>query len=168
MNTLIAYFSHAGENYFEGGLKDLKIGNAKIIAEKAAKLTNGVLFEIETKKQYPFGYHACCDEAMREKRANELPELKNYLPSVAEFDKIILVYPCWWGTMPQAVIGFLKHYDFSNKQIFPICTHEGSGMGTSERDLKKLCPTAKIVGGLAVQGSRAANCDKQLEGYLKQ
>ena len=167
MKTLIAYFSHAGENYFDGGLKNLKVGNAKIIAEKTAKLTGGVLFEIETIKTYPNGYKACCNEAMKEKKSNELPELKNYLPSIDEFNKIILVYPCWWGTMPQAVVGFLKHYNLNGKQILPICTHEGSGMGSSEADLKKLCPSSKIARGLAIQGTNAQNCDNELENYFK-
>lgn len=34
MATLIAFFSHAGENYFVDGLKNVKIGNAEIIAKK--------------------------------------------------------------------------------------------------------------------------------------
>ena len=51
-----------------------------------------------------------------------------------------------------AVFTFLESYDFSGKTIVPYCTHEGSGMGSSERDIKKLCPNAKVLSGLAIQG----------------
>lgn len=162
---LIAYFSHAGENYFDGALKDLKEGNAKKIANKVAKLTGGELFEIKPVKVYPFGYKACCDEALAEQTQGEFPEMKTHLHSADSFDKMILVYPCWWGTMPQVVFTFLKENDFSNKEIYPICTHEGSGMGRSEGDLKKF--SNKVGVGLAIQGSNADKCDDILKKWLK-
>jgi hypothetical protein len=31
--------------------------------------------------------------------------------------------------------------------IVPFCTHEGSGLGHSERDIKKLCPEATVLKG---------------------
>ncbi len=167
MKTLVAFFSHAGENYFDGGYKNLKVGNAKVIADKVQKFTGADEFEIETIKKYPIGYKACCDEAMREKKSNELPELKIDLPT-DEYDHIILVYPCWWGTMPQAVFSFLSLHNFSNKTISPICTHEGSGMGSSESDLKRVCSKSTITRGLAIQGSLAQTSDAAIKSWLKQ
>lgn len=40
--------------------------------------------------------------------------------------------------------GRLEHFDFTGKAIFPFCTHEGSGMGHSKADIKRLCPTADV------------------------
>ena len=37
-----------------------------------------------------------------------------------------------------AVCTFLEKYDFTGKIIKPFCTHEGSGMGSSEKDIKKM------------------------------
>ena len=54
--------------------------------------------------------------------------------------------------MPMAVFTFLEHFDFSGKTIKPFCTHEGSGMGSSVSDIKRLCPTAKVENGLAIHG----------------
>ena len=48
----------------------------------------------------------------------------------------------------------------------PICTHEGSGMGRSERDIALTCPTAKVLKGLAIWGLSANNCDAELENVL--
>ena len=166
MKTLIAYFSHAGENYFAGSIKNIKEGNAKIIANKIKSLIDADIFEIDTVKQYPVNYKECCDEALEEQRKGELPELKNYLASIDEYEKIILVYPCWWGTMPQAVFTFLNHYNFSNKTIMPLCTHEGSGMGRSEQDIKSICKNSDIEKGLAIQGLNANDCDAILKNWL--
>lgn len=166
MKTLIAFFSHAGENYFVDGYKTVEIGNAEIIANKVKKMIGADIFKIETVKSYSSDYNKCCAQAKEEQRRGELPELKNFLPSVKDYERMVLIYPCWWGTMPQAVFTFLKSYDFSGKEILPICTHEGSGMGSSERDIASLCPKSKLVRGLAIQGSYAQNCDEKLKRFL--
>ena len=59
--------------------------------------------------------------------------------------------------MPMPVWTFLEKYDFSGKTIMPLCTHEGSGMGHSESDIKKICPAAKVEKGLAIRGSSVKN-----------
>ena len=61
-------------------------------------------------------------------------------------------YPNWWGTFPMAVFTFLKSYDLSGKTNMPFCTHEGSGQGHSERDIKILCPNTKVIPGFAIRG----------------
>lgn len=41
---------------------------------------------------------------------------------------------------PMAVFTFLEHFDFTGKTIVPFCPHEGSGMGSSEKDIEKIHP----------------------------
>lgn len=48
----------------------------------------------------------------------------------------------------------------------PFCTHEGSGMGNSERDIKKLCPNAKVLPGLAIRGGNVKNADGLIKSWL--
>jgi flavodoxin len=80
---------------------------------------------------------------------------------------IYIGYPNWYGTMPMAVFSFLESYDFSGKTIIPYCTHEGSGVGSSERDIKKLCPNAKVLSGLAIRGGSVDRADKDIANWLK-
>lgn len=167
MKTLIAYFSHAGENYFPDGYKNVDVGNAEIIANKAKELLGADIFKIDTIKKYSDNYEQCCNEAKEEQRKGELPELKEYLSSIEMYERIVLIYPCWWGTMPQAVFTFLQHYNFSGKEIFPICTHEGSGMGRSESDIAHVCKNADLVQGLAVYGHKAKQCNEELKRFFK-
>ncbi len=168
MKNLIAYFSHAGQNYFAGSYKMLAEGNAKKIANKLKALTNADIFEIETIKTYPTNYNECCDVAKKEQESGALPELKTKLEGSKEYSNLILCYPCWWGTMPRAVFTFLKAHDFSGANIYPLCTHEGSYMGHSEADIRTLLPNAHVFRGLAVQGSNAEKYDRELAAWLKQ
>lgn len=167
MKTLIAYFSHTGENYFGGSIKNISKGNTEVVAEFAQKASGGDLFQIQTVKDYPVNYKECTEVAAAEGRAGERPALKGSLPSIADYDTIILGYPCWWGTMPQAVFTFLESGDFSGKKILPFCTHEGSGMGRSESDIKKLCPKAIVAKGLAVSGSSCHSAEASVRKWLE-
>lgn len=69
--------------------------------------------------------------------------------------------------MPQIVMTFLESYDFKGKTILPLCTNEGSGMGHSEADIKKLCPEATLQDGLAVIGGQVKQAKPVLEKWMK-
>lgn len=163
---LIAYFSRGGNNYFNGRITNLSIGNTEIVAQKIQKLTGGDLFEIKTVKQYPEDYYKTTEMAKEEKRKNARPELANKLENISSYEMIFLGYPNWWGTMPMAVFTFLESYDFTGKTIAPFCTHEGSGLGSSEHDIKKLCPNANVLPGLAIRGSNVNQADKDIQNWL--
>lgn len=74
--------------------------------------------------------------------AGARPELREYPDSLEPYDTVYLGYPNYWGTMPMPVFTFLEHFDFSGKTIRPFCTHEGSGLGHSVEDIRRLCPGA--------------------------
>ncbi|ABY95238.1 hypothetical protein JCM16816_08320 [Thermoanaerobacter brockii subsp. lactiethylicus] len=124
-------------------------------------------YPIKTIKPYPEDYTETTKVAQEEKRLNARPELADKLDDIDSHDVIFLGYPNWWGTMPMAVFTFLESYDFAGKTIVPFCTHECSGMGSSERDIKKLCPTAKVLPGLAIRGSNVNRADKDIADWLK-
>ena len=150
--SLIAYFSRKGSNYVGGSIVNLPIGNTEVIANKIKELTGSDMFEIKTVESYPKDYTETTNVAQDELRENARPKLTEIVDDMNSYDVIYLGYPNWWGTMPMAVYTFLESYDFSGKTIIPYCTHEGSGMGSSERDIKKLCPNAKVMSGLAIKG----------------
>lgn len=47
-----------------------------------------------------------------------------------------------------AVYTFLEHYDFTGKVIHPFCTHEGSGLAGTVRDIEEAAPGAAVTKGL--------------------
>ena len=165
--TLIVYYSRKGENYWNGSIKNLTRGNTEIVAEMIAEMTGADLFQVETVKTYDADYYTCIEEAKAELREGARPELKSYMDSLDGYDTIFVGYPNWWGTMPMAMFTFLEHYDLSGKRILPFCTNEGSGMGSSERDLKKICPGAAVEKGLSIDGAEAAGSRPQVEAWVK-
>ncbi|MGN0814640.1 MAG: flavodoxin [Candidatus Coproplasma sp.] len=167
MANLIVYYSRKGQNYWNGSIKNLAKGNTEIVAGFIQKAVGGDLFEVETVKPYAEDYYACIDQAQKELRANARPELKSYLESLDGYDNIFVGYPNWWGTMPMALFTFLERYDLTGKRIIPFCTNEGSGMGSSERDLKRICAGAEIVKGLPVHGAEAAASEKQVSEWAR-
>lgn len=164
---LIAYYSRKGQNYVNGAIKNLVKGNTAVVAEIIQKFIGGELFEIDTVKDYPADYTECTQVAKVEIQQKSRPELKNYLASLDDYDKIFLGYPVWWSIPPMAVSTFLEHYDFSGKKIFPFATHEGSGLGGSINYIKKICPEAEVMDGLAIHGAEAAQGAVQVERWLK-
>lgn len=164
--SLIAYFSRKGNNYMGGRIVNLPIGNTEVVAKKIQELTSSDMFHIETVKSYPEDYTETTNVAQEEKRANARPELTKTMDDMDSYDVIYLGYPNWWGTMPMAVFTFLESYDFSGKTIIPYCTHEGSGIGNSERDIKKICPNAKVLPGLAIQGGSVKSADNSIKSWL--
>ena len=146
---------------------DLPIGNTEVIAKKIKGFIGGDLFEINTVKPYPIDYDETTKVAKDELRKNAHPELADSVKNMDDYDVIYLGYPNWWGTFPMAVSTFLESYNFSGKTIVPFCTHEGSGIGNSERDIKKLCTDAKVFPGIAIRGGSVANADNIVQSWLK-
>jgi len=165
--SLIAYFSRKGNNYVGGSIVNLPVGNTEVIAHKIRELTGSDVFRIETIRTYPEDYTETTNVAREEQRQNDRPKLTDRVDNMDSFDVIYLGYPNWYGTMPMAVFTFLESYDFSGKTIIPYCTHEGSGMGSSERDIKKLCPKATVLPGLAIRGGSVGRADKDLSNWLR-
>jgi flavodoxin len=150
-----------------GNIVNLPIGNTEVIAKKIQGLTGSDLFKIKTVSSYPEDYTETTDVAGEEKKQNARPELIKKVDNMDSYNVIYLGYPNWWGTMPMALFTFLESYDFSGKTIVPYCTNEGSGMGSSERDIKKLCPKARVLTGLAIRGGSVDSADKEITNWLK-
>jgi len=164
--TLIAYYSRKGQNYVGGSIVNLSVGNTEVVAKKIQAMIGGDLFEIDTVETYPKDYTETTKVAMDEKKGNARPKLTETVDNMDSYDVIYLGYPNWWGTFPMAVFTFLESYDFSGKTIIPFCTHEGSGLGNSERDIKKLCTNANVESGLAIRGGSVKNSDNMLKSWI--
>ena len=163
--NLIIYYSRKGENYWNGSIKNIAKGNTEIVAEFIQKAVGGDLFEVDTVKPYSTDYMTCTQEAQRELRAGARPELKKYLDNIEDYDNIFVCGPCWWGTFPMAVFTQLERLDFTGKKVMAVMTHEGSGLGSCERDLKKICKGASFGKGLAVHGADASRSESTVAAW---
>ena len=164
---LVVYFSHKGENYSKGKIVNLKKGNTEIATEIISSIIETDIFEIVADKKYPIKYDDCIEIAKKELRENSRPKLKDDI-DIKEYDIIFVGYPNWWGTMPMLVWTFLEEKDFTNKKVLPFCTHEGSGLGKSESDIKKLTGGAEVLKGLAINGSEVNSSEEKIKKWLEE
>ncbi len=109
MAELIAYFSRKHQNYVNGMLKNLEVGNTEIAAGIIQRLTGADLFKLEPVQEYSRDYNECIAEAQVDQRRDARPELKHYPEEFEKYDTIYLGFPNYWSTMPMAVFTFLEH-----------------------------------------------------------
>lgn len=172
MNTdgkkLVVFFSHTGENYNVGNIEK---GNTHIIADMIADATGADTFEIVPEKGYPKDYNTCIEVAKEELQSDARPAVKGDI-KVEDYDVIFIGYPNWWGNPPMCVYTFIEKHDWNGKTIIPFITHEGSGMGGTDRKIAAACKGANTLTGkgLAVQGKVAqenqASAQKSVERWL--
>lgn len=164
---LIAYFSRAGENYFGGAIRTVKVGNTEIAVNFIQKLTDADVYKIEMKTPYSQDYKTCVSEAVRDLKSSARPEIIDPPEDIHGYDTVILAYPSYCGTVPCAVFTFLENYDFTGKTILPLCTNEGSGMGKSVSDIQAVCPGAHVADGLSLIGSRVSSSAQVIKNWLE-
>lgn len=147
---LTVYFTRVGNSDFEEGVDAVSsaslmeedgrlIGNSQLLATMIQNAAGGEVYAIQTEKKYPSGYGDTVSVARDEIDSDEKVVLSGELPDFSRYDTVILVYPVWWGTIPNAVRSFLQSGDLSGVTIYPLATHGGSGVGTSVEDIKKVC-----------------------------
>lgn len=168
MAKLVVFYSRADENYFGGKYRKVKVGNTEKVAYMISDATGADLFKIEQKEPYSPNYKRCIDQAIADKRANARPKLVKLPDNLDSYDEIYLGYPNYWGDMPMAVYTFLEAFDWTGKIIHPFCTHEGSGLSGTERNIARTCKGAEVQSGLAICGSDADSSKDVVLLWLKQ
>ncbi len=165
MNTkaLVIFFSHAGENYSVG---NIEVGNTKIVADYISEITGADQFEIVAEKDYDMPYMDLIKVAQDEAKAGELPAYKGDV-DVTPYDVIFIGGPIWWGTYPQVMFSFFKDHDLSGKTVIPFTTHEGSGLASTVRDVKKAWPNADVKDGFSIYGHEVRTGRAKVEKWLK-
>ncbi|MBL4561289.1 MAG: NAD(P)H-dependent oxidoreductase [Emcibacter sp.] len=152
---LIVYFSWSND------------GNTRNMAEQIKAATNADIHEIKPVTPYPRDYNACVEQAKKEVNAGYQPPLKTKVDNISEYDIIFVGSPNWWATIAPPVATFLSSYNFEGKTIVPFITHEGSRMGRSVSDIKKLCPNSTILEGLPVRGGSVRSAGNDIKEWLR-
>ena len=151
--TLIIYFSWGG--------------NTRTAANMIKNLTQADMFEVKKVEAYPSSYNDTVNQARKEQNDDFLPKLSANINNLANYDTIILCYPNWWSTIPQAVKQLLLTHDFSGKKIAPLCTHGGGGIGRSLSDIKSLCPNSTILDNLSISGRNVNKSENNIKTWLQ-
>lgn len=175
-NVLIAYFTTSG--VVDTSLIDpsidatsqasVVIPNMELIARYINETIGGAMFAIKTVKKYPVGFKELNAMGYEELNANARPELSTHVEDMSVYKTVYLCYPNWCGTIPMAVATFLEEYDFSGKTIIASCTHFGSGLGSSIRDIRKLCPNSVVREGFVGSGRNVRGSKNDVVRWLNE
>lgn len=168
MSNLVIYFSRSGENYFGGELKNIEKGNTEVIAEYIQEFTGADLFKVEAAVDYPEDYMECIDVAQKELQNDARPEIKESLNDISAYDTIYIGFPNWWGTLPMPMFTQLEKLDFTGKTVKAFVTHEGSGFGSSQNDINKLCEGAEIKKGLSIPGANVYDAKDTVKVWIEE
>lgn len=152
-NMLILYFSHSG--------------NTRTVAEHIHSRIGGDIIELKTVTPYPNDYDTVVEQAQREQNSNARPQISTDIPNLDAYSTVFIGFPNWWSGMPMPFFTFLEKYNLGDKTVVPFCTHGGGRFGHSLRDLKNLCPHARILEGFEVSGSRAARAHNDVDAWLR-
>ena len=148
MNALIVYFSRAGENYVNGTIRDLPVGNTEVAARFLQKVTGAGLFRLEMKTPYAHSYRECVQQAKGDWQENARPEPAAWPEGdLSQYGVIYLAYPNYCGTMPMVLFTFLEQYD--------------------EGDIRLLCPGATVGADLSVRGAEAGQSEELIRAWAE-
>lgn len=165
--VLLAYFSRPGENYYNGGRIDLKVGNTAVLADKIGSRISCDTYRIQAADPYSHDYDATVKRNVREQDTDARPAIEGRLPSLDGYDTILLASPIWNVRAPMIMTTFIEPLDFRGKTVHPVTTYAMSGLGTTERDYAASCPGATIAEGLAVRGEEVKDADTEVEAWLR-
>jgi flavodoxin len=164
---LLAYFSRPGENYWNGGRRNLKVGNTEMLARTISARLDCDVHRIEAVDRYPGDYEQTVERNVREQETDARPAIANALPSIDEYDTILLASPIWNVRAPMIMTTFADSSDFSEKTVHPVTTYAMSGLGTTPDDYARSCRGARIGTGLAVRGEEARSAHADVDSWLR-
>lgn len=140
MKTLVAYFSASGRT--------------EIYAKRIAEIIEADIFEIKPKEEYTLDdlnwMNNYSRSSLEAKDRKIMPEIKDRIENIKDYDKVFLGFPIWWYQAPNIILSFLEQYDFSNITIIPFATSGSSDYGKSNDDLCKFINCGIIKEGVVV------------------
>ena len=89
MKKLVAFYSRADENYFDGSYRYIEVGNTEKVARMIAGIKGADMFRIEQKIPYAADYSTATAQAKKDRQENLRPELKA-LPDLSGMMRFIL------------------------------------------------------------------------------
>lgn len=164
--VLLVYFSRAGENYWEGGRRDLEVGNTERLATMIAERIGCDVYRVEASEPYSDDYDDTVARNVREQDRDARPGIVGELPDTSAYDIVILASPIWNVRPPMIMSTFAESVPLTGRTVLPVTTHAMSGLGRSIEVYSELAPNATIGRGLAVRGEAVSDAGADVERWL--
>jgi flavodoxin len=152
-SILVAYFSRSG--------------NTRVVAGVVQRALNADLFEIRPTTPYPEDYLETVEKARDERDRGLEPKLAAIVPDIGQYETVYLGFPIWGETAPPLIRSFLRAHNVSGKNLIPLITHGGYGLGTSLSVLANHAPGARLLPRFTMQAPQERQTMATVNRWLK-
>lgn len=163
MNTekiLIAYFVRKGKENTANSVKLTK-KLEELLKAKGVEYNTFAITPVEIYPEDQAEFEAITKE---ENRAKARPEVVGKYSGMKYVERILLVAPNWWESLPTAVLTFLDEYDMTGKRVVPvISTNEDAKKVRLE--VRDYLPHTWVLEGVDVKPD---DTDAELEKAVEQ
>ena len=83
-----------------------------------------------------------------------------------QYDTVLIGYPVWATTLPQAVRTFLTSYDLTGRTVIPFCTHDGYEAERSFSTVAEHAAGANTLEGLAIYAPEVTAAKDSIKRWL--
>lgn len=111
--------------------------HTKTIAEKIAAEIGADLFEVKPAEAYSEADLDWTDGTSRVYREHKDEKLRKVAlestntPDWDSYERIIVMYPVWWGIAAWPLSSFVTSVDFGEKEVIPVAVSHSSPLGDS-------------------------------------
>jgi flavodoxin len=165
--VLLAYFSRAGENYWNGGRRFLQTGNTEVLAGMIGDRIDCEVYRIDAADPYPDRYDPTVERNVREQDSDARPGIASAVPDLSAYGTVLLGSPIWNVQPPMIMATFVEAVDLSGKTLRPFVTYAVSGLGSTESFYRGLGTGARLGDGLAVRGEEVSEGGNAVDRWLR-
>lgn len=168
--SLLIVFSRAGENYWEGGRRDLEVGNIERLARRITERIPVDRCEIVPANPYPEACDPTVARNVEEQRDDARPAIAGALPDPSAYGTVLIGSPVWNVRAPMILETLLEGIDLSGRRVLPFVTYAVSGMAGIDRDYREALPDAEVADGLAIRAEDvdAEDTGTALDAWLRE
>ena len=165
--TVVVFFSRTGENYWNGGRRDLTVGNTERVARMIVERLGCDVVELTAADPYSDDYDDTVARNVREENADARPAIAGGPPSVADYDTVLVGSPIWNVRPPMIMNTFVDSVDWSGKTLHPFVTYAVSRLGATVDVYRDAAPDARLRDALAIRGEESADAGAEVAAWLR-
>ncbi|XKH57806.1 hypothetical protein LG293_06720 [Citricoccus nitrophenolicus] len=157
--VLVAYFSRTGENYWNGGRRELDTGNTEVLTGLISDRIDCDVYRIEAVEPYSDRYDPTVARNTTEQDDDARPAIAGALPDLSGYNTVFVGSPLWNGQPPMIMATFVEAVDLTGIPIHPFVTYAVSGLGATADFYRDLNTGADLRAGLAIRGEEVRDRD---------
>lgn len=147
-------------------------GNTESVAEYIAEAAGGTLWEIVPEVPYTAADLNYSDSACRANREQNDPDARpaiaNEIDCFADYERILIGHPIWWGDAPRIIQTFLESYSFEEKTVYTFSTSGSSSGNGAYNGLRSEYPDINFAGNLHLTSSQLSSAQARVAEWLSE